>query len=138
MSVVYQIAITLVGWFAIMFISTNLIGLLMRGVANPEFDEIESYHEIIAKDYRKHNNIGNIIAMVLIGIFFCILYYFWNIYLVISAFMLMLSRAPVVSSEIKAKHVFRLDIVQNPILSALWSLLSWGSLPVVWFSLFRS
>lgn len=138
MSVVIQIAISLASWFAIMFISTNLIGLLLRaGGSNSEMHQIASSTEFLSEEIQKSQRYAAIIAIVLVVAFLSALYYFWNVGLVIAGVMLMLSRAPDAIWEMKNGRPLGTDDIRKPKFFMLSTLLAWTSLAVVWYSLYR-
>lgn len=138
MSVIIQIAISLASWLAIMFISTNLIGLLLRvGETNSEMHEIASSNEFLSEEIRKSQRSGAIIAIILVVAFLSALYYFWNLGLVIAGVMLMLSRAPDAIWEMKNGRALGADDMRKPKFFMLSTLLAWASLAVVWYSLYR-
>lgn len=138
MSVITQIAISLASWFAIMFVSTNLIGLLLRvGGNNSEMHEIASSNEFLSGEIQKSQRSGAIIAIILVVAFLSALYYFWNVGLVIAGIMLMLSRAPDAIWEMKNDRPLGTDDMRKPKFFMLSTLLAWTSLAVVWYSLYR-
>jgi hypothetical protein len=133
-----QVGVTLISWFALMFVSTNLTGLLFRGLfTNAELEEIVSDNEILARHHRNSERKTNIIAAMLIFAFLSIIYYFWNAGLVIAVAMLMISRIPDLIWEIKSGKKLELADMKRPKLSLLTTAISWASLPVVWYSIYR-
>jgi len=76
-----------------------------------------------------------VISTVLIFIFLAILFYFWNLGLVIAALMLMASRIPDVIWEMKSSRSLELEDMKKPKLWLLTTLLAWASMPVVWYSI---
>ena len=139
MSIVVQIAITLVSWLAIMFVSTNLTGLLMRALAtNRELSEITSANEILAQEIQKSQRMTKIISVALIIAFLGILCYFWNAVLLVAGLMLMLSRVPDLIWEIESGRALERGDMNKPQFSLLSTLLAWTSLPVVWYSIYQA
>lgn len=137
MNIVFQIALSLVSWLAIMIISSTLTGLLIGGfVANREMDEIASSHEILAQEIQKDQRMRKIIGTILTVAFLSSLYYFWNVGLVVAALMLILSRAPDLIWEIKSGQKLESGNMSKPKFSVLSALLSWASLLVVWYSIY--
>jgi hypothetical protein len=133
-----QFGVTLISWFALMFVSTNLTGLLFRGLAtNAELEELVSDNEILARHHRNSERKTNIISALLIVAFLSMIYYFWNAGLVIAAIMLMFSRIPDLIWEIKSGKKLELADMKKPKLFLLTTAISWASLPVVWYSIYR-
>lgn len=74
--------------------------------------------------------------MLIIG-FLSMLYYFWNVGLVIAGIALMVSRVPDLIWEKKEGKMLELEDMTKPKFSLFTTLLSWASLPVVWYSIYQ-
>ena len=131
-NVLIQVAVTAVAWFILMIVCTNLIGFLVRGFfANPQMEEIIDGNDVLTAEYRKDQGRLNVIAAVLLLLFLAALYYFKNVGLVIAALILMGARIPDLISEIR--HGQRKTSGAYILLGAV----SWASVPVVWYALYR-
>jgi len=138
MQLLIQLAITIVSWLAIMFASTNLIGVWVGGITpNTQLEDIAGSDQILSNEIKKSQRMQLVISTVLILIFLTILFYFWNLGLVIAALMLMASRIPDVIWEMKSSRSLELEDMKKPKLWLLTTLLSWASIPVVWYSIAR-
>jgi len=96
-----QLAITFGAWLVLTLVGTNLIGMLVRGLAlNAEMKKIlakggPTFRKVADEFYKPSEERGtNVIALVLIVIFLGVLYYFWNIGVVIAAVLIMAARIP--------------------------------------------
>lgn len=136
-----QLIITFFGWLALVLVGTNFIGMLLRGlvlVADVE-DQIskgsEAFKELAKEAYdAKTEKKVNIVAFTLIIIYLIMLFYFWNMGVVVAAIMIMVGRIPDLLWEIKhgkqkhknmpAQYLFTLVII-------------FASLPVFWYGLYR-
>lgn len=103
-----QITITFFGWLALMFISTNLIGMLVRGlVLTSEVKKLiakgnDTFKKVVSEFYKPNEEWRvNIVAFVLITIYLGILFYFWNIGVVVVAVLLIIARVPDLLWEMK-------------------------------------
>lgn len=103
-----QLAITLGAWLILILIGTNLIGMLVRGLAlTAEMKKIfakgsSAFRKVVAEFYKpSEEKRTNIIALVLIIIFLGVLYYFWNIGVVVAAVLIMAARIPDLLWEMK-------------------------------------
>ena len=139
---VYQLAITLGAWVVLMFVTTNLVGLLVRGFySSPKMDQLATESEPIvqelAQDHQRGQTRANVIALVLICAFLFALYYFWNVGLVVAALMMMASRVPDLIWELNNGRKLEVRDVRRPALWRLTTVLSWVSLPVIWYALYR-
>src|SRR3989344_7490828 len=103
-----QFAITFGGWLVLLWASINLIGMLVRGLAIiSELGKIlakgsPAFKEVAAEFYKpSEEKRTNIIAIILIIVFLSVLYYFWNIGVVIAAVLIMAARVPDLLWEMK-------------------------------------
>lgn len=133
-NIVTQVAATLVAWLILMLVSTNLVGMLVRGFVTSS--EMENMHDAIRAEYSKGQRVTNIIVLVLILIFLGMLYHFWSIGLGIAALMLMISRIPDLIWEIRNGKKLKMGDMARPKFHLLSMALSWASLPVVWYALY--
>lgn len=136
MQFVVQLVIAVASWLAIMFVSINLIGIWVGGITkNSKLEEIAASNQVLTSEVRKSQRMQLVFATTLIISFLGILYYFWNVGLVIAALMLMVSRVPDVIWEIKTGKALALEDMKKPKFFLLATLLSWASMPVVWYSI---
>lgn len=139
MGIVVEILITLASWLAIMFVSTNLAGLIVRESANNrELNEIASASKILAQEVKQSQRTTRIVGAVLIVTFLGILGYFWNAALMAAGLLLILSRVPDLIWELKSGSALERGNIRKPQLSLLSALLAWCSLPVVWYSIYQA
>lgn len=103
---ILRILTSVVIYFVLMYVSINLLGFLVRGLfSNPELDKLESEGSDFIKDeIKKSKNADkfvNIIALILIILFFYLLLHFWNIGLALVALLFMAVRLPDLLWEIR-------------------------------------
>ena len=123
-----------------MYVSVNLIGMLVRGlvlVADVEkqlSERDDNFKKVAGEFYNpKLERKVNITAAVLILIYLGALFYFWNIGVVIVAVMLMAARIPDLLWEIKyGRH----KIKDMPAIYILTLLIMFAALPVLWYALY--
>jgi hypothetical protein len=142
MTMLAQFAITFGAWLALLIVSTNLVGFLVRGLfTNPELDRLElEGHDFIkgvVRQHRKTEQTANVVALALVVAFLLALYHFWNVGVAIAAAMLMAARITDVIWELRHASKLRLRDMRQPALWLLNTLLSWMSLPVLWYALYR-
>lgn len=137
--VLIQAAVTLAAWFILMLVCTNLIGFLVRGFFTTlEMETIIAGDEFLAGEHRRDQRGLNIIASALIIVFVVALYYFWNVALVAAALMLMGARIPDLIWEIKrGRKLDGFEIKLQPRAYQLTNVVSWASIPVIWYALYR-
>jgi hypothetical protein len=133
----------LIGWVVLMFVGTNLLGLIVRGlVPNSGMDELEHegdpfIQEQVAKYKRTNVGMTSFFA-VLALIYFYLLFHFWNIGVVAVAATLMGARLPDLLFEIRTgQKVNKWHMPRGP-LNVFTTLLDWVALPVLWWALCRA
>lgn len=134
-------ALGLIGWFILMILSTNLLGLFVRGLFTyPEPDKLEQEGSDIFKheteNLKKAHVWINIIALVLIGGFIYLLFRFINLYAVLAAVLLMAGRLPDLIWEIKHGKKINVSTVPKNLTYWITSLLDWISLPVLIYAVY--
>ena len=133
-----EAGVTLLAWIVLMVASTNLVGIVVRGlIPNPELDEIASKNVLIASEHQKAQRTTNIFASILIIAFLSALYYFWNVGLVLAALMLMTARVPDLLWELRNGQKLHLSDMQKPKLSYIATLFSWAALPTIWYAFYQ-
>ncbi|MFL6758482.1 MAG: hypothetical protein ACJ8FR_00735 [Sphingomonas sp.] len=119
-----------------------MVGFLVRGFfPNPAMQKLavdsDDFINALAQDHQRSERRMNFVAAALITAFLFALYHFWNIGLVIAAVIIMAARVPDLIWEIKHGSKLRLIDMRRPRFYILSTVLSWVSLPVVWYALYR-
>lgn len=103
-----QLLITFGAWLVLIYIGTNLVGMLVRGLALTfEMKKIlakgsSTFRKVATEFYKpSEERRTNLIAFVLIVVFLGVLYYFWNIGVVFAAVLIMAARIPDLLWEMK-------------------------------------
>lgn len=136
MSIIAQFAITLGAWIVLSILCTNLIGFFVRGLfISPEMDSLlREGHEIIEKEIVRGEIFGTFIPATLLIIFLMILYYLLNLGVAIVALLIMLLRIPDLVWEIKNG---KSKTSKQPPIYTLIGIGFWGSLPALWYALYK-
>lgn len=128
---------SIVAWGIILLASTNLLGLVLRGLcwSRPSFDREVSDQVNRFLDNESRRLVVSNVIMTLLSVgatagFLYALFHFWNIGLVLTATMMMLGHLPDLLYEIETGK-------KNPkgLLYTLATLLYWFALPLTWYSL---
>jgi len=134
---------TIVGWALLMFVSTNLVGFVVRGFfPNPEIARIikkEERSSPLRKEAQglAYANIAITILFVVISIFFLYaLNRYINIWALIAALMLMISRIPDLLWEICYGREKALKHPPTGGIYFITTLIDWAALPVVFWALY--
>ena len=136
-----HILISIAFYFILMYLSVNLLGLLVRGLfSNPELEKLkqESHefikHEIVLSE--RANKWINIIALILILVFFFLLFHFWNVGVVAAGVMIMVGRLPDLVWEIKHGRKTNLKLMKKNLLFYISAFLPWVAYPVLYYFLY--
>jgi len=126
-----------VGWLILMFIGTNLIGVVMRGIFRPSLDRFNSNPVLASMAARANKTLTvSTIAAVVLGVaYLYALGYFWNLGVVAGAVLLIVSRIPDLVWEIQSGERVTASNGPNGSLAIVSTGLSWAALPVLWFAL---
>ena len=136
-----QIAISVIFFFILMYLSVNILGFLVRGLfSNPELERLKQEgHEFIKNEIKKSeqtNNLINIIAVILFIAYLYTLFHFWNIGVMIAALVIMAGRLPNLLWDIKHGRKTDPKLMKKDFLFYLSSILPWVAFPVLYYSLY--
>jgi len=139
--IVIDIIKTLVAWIILNKISINLIGLIVRGLlwSPPSIDTpnvaLQEYVDKTLQSDRKANFIMTLVPIILAGVYFFVLYRYWNIGLVIAGGLFMVLYLPDLLWEIKTGEK---ATQRNPPIfsvSTMCNMLFFLSIILVWYSI---
>lgn len=138
---IVNLLLTLVFFLILMYASVNLLGFLVRGLfTNPQLDKLEQTgHEFIREEIKKSkraDKIINIVAFILILVYFYLLFHFWNIGVVAVAMLIMAGRLPDLIWEIKHGKKVDQNLMKKNALYYITAFLPWIGLPMLYFSLY--
>ena len=128
---------TIVGYFILLYLSTNLLGMFVRGF----FDKIDEsgIDPILHKEVKKINRAGNFTTILFIFLtigYYYLLYHFWSIGVVLAAAMLMIGRVQDLLWEIRKGRKVTAKDYPKGIISIISTLFVWGAFVVLWFALY--
>ena len=133
--------LALIGWFILMFLTTNLLGLFVRGLfTDSEIDKLgregPDFLKEEVKKGKRADMVLNVIALVSIVGFFYLLFHFLNMYALLAALMLLAGRLPDLIWEIKHGKKIDVSTMTKNATFYLTSLLDWVSFPVFWYAVY--
>ncbi len=145
--IIVHILISIVFYFVLMYLSINLLGLLVRGLfTNPELDKLkgETKHDFIKEEIEKSESADkwiNLIAFLGIVGYLYVTFHFWNIGVTAVVIVLMLVRLPDLIWEIKTGQQYNrvasaLSMPKNA-LYYMTSFLTFAALPALYYFLFH-
>ena len=126
---------SIAGYFIMMYIGVNLLGIVVRGL-RPTFKKDEDGNLISIIDTSSSASKTMTITFTIIGItYFYALYHFWNIGILIAGLILMFTRLPDLLLEMKTGEKTTMKNISKTHLDVVFNILSWLALPLVWYSL---
>ena len=132
----------LVSWVVFTLIGTNLVGMVVRGlIPNPEMDALESEAHPIIRDaigkYKRANLGCTLFSALLVALYLYLLVRFWNLGVLAAATMLMLSRLPDLSWELRTGQKVTRRTAPKGGRDVFATVMMWAALPLLWFALCR-
>ncbi len=126
---------TVIGYFILIFVGTNLLGMVVRGFLPTYKKDGEGNLNPIV-DTSSTSSITLTIVSILIGISYLFaLYYYWNIGILIAGLILMYARLPDLLFEMRTGEKLTLSNMPKRPIDILFNTLSWLALPLIWYSL---
>lgn len=123
------------GYFILMFVGTNLLGIVVRGL-RPTFKKDSDGNLVSIVDT---SSTGSIIMTILFSIisilYFYVLYHYWNIGIMTAGLILMFTRLPDLLLEMKTGEKISSSNMPKKPIDVMFNILSWLALPLIWYSL---
>jgi hypothetical protein len=132
----------LVAWVVLMLVGTNLLGMVVRGLARaPGRQELEAgLHPALSHEVAKFKraNVSVTVFFALLGLLYIYaLLRFGNVGVLVAGAMLMLSRLPDLLWEIRTGQKVTRAAAPKGAMYILGTVMMWGALPLLWFALCR-
>lgn len=144
--IIVHILISIVFYFVLMWLSVNLLGLLVRGFfTNPDLEKLKSEgHDFIKQEIKKSERADkwlNVAAFLAIIGYLYATFHFWNIGVTAVALVLMLVRLPDLLWEIKTgqelNRVASVLSVPKNALYCITTFLTFAALPILYYFLYH-
>jgi len=139
--IIFAIVLGVAGWFVLALISTNLIGMFVRGFFTEDTEELRkelhpSMHEELHK--LKRADFGaTVLSFILIAIFLYLLFKYVNTWALFAALLLMVGRIPDLIWEIKhGRKVTKTDRPKG-ILYTITGVMDWLAFPVIVWAIYN-
>lgn len=144
MQLLTSIILSIVGYFVLMYITTNLTGMVVRGffqnVGLEKLRKDKKTHSFIKQEIARGDRIHNgitIFFFIIAVLFLYLLYRYLNIWAVAAALLLIFSRIPDLVWEIRnGKKVTKSDRPKGG-LYLITDITILIALPVLWWSLYN-
>ena len=138
--IILSVILGVIGYFLLILLTTNLTGMVVRGLfRDAEIEEMrcsEETSDFIRKqinNMNRWNNIGTIAFAIILFSFLYLLYRYIGVWSLISALLLITARIPGLLWEIKYKKRTR----PQGIINVLAGLMAWLALPALWWALYN-
>ena len=125
MEILILIIKSLITYFLLIVVCSNIIGMIVRGIIN-----IESLN-------KKSNLILTFIFMLIAILLIFLLYRFINFGIAISAILLMISRIPDLLNEIKTGSKTSIYNIPKGPIHSIMTILYWGALVLIFYSFWK-
>lgn len=144
MIILLSTIIGVIGFFILLFLSTNLTGMVVRGFfSDAELQRIEddkNTHDFIKNEIKKYDRgelFTTIVSIILLVGFLFLMYKYLTIWALVATLMLMISRIPDLLWEIKNGKKTTMDNIRKGFFHTLvGGLLTWLALPVFWWTIY--
>ncbi len=123
------------GYFILMFVGTNLLGIVVRGL-RPTFKKDSDGNLVSIVDTSSSGSVIMTILFSAISIaYFFALYHYWNIGIMTAGLILMFTRLPDLLFEIKNGVKINATNMPKKNIDVVLNIFSWLALPLIWYSL---
>ena len=135
MSILFAFFKAVAAYLILMFLGTNLIGLIVRGFI--KFPERDEFGNLIGMKKASSTGIAFAAIAILISIgYLYALFHFFNIGTVIAGAMLLFSRIPDVIFEIEnGAKINSANMPKKPI-DVFCNIIYWLAFPLLWYSFY--
>jgi hypothetical protein len=135
MDILFCILKTVICYFLFIFLGTNLIGVIARGLI-PCYWKDESGNKFMREDISSAKSILTSLIFFLLGlIYLYLLYHYFNIWLAISATVLAITRLPDILFELKTGEKVNVKNMPKRTIDIFFVTISWLVLPLIWYAL---
>jgi hypothetical protein len=140
MNLVLSIIKAVVAWFLLMFIGTNIIGFIVRGLVEMlAIKKLEDDTPTVVRGeataYNRFNRTLTVLFIVIGAAYICVLYWVWNIGVAAAALILMITRIPDLLREIRTRQKITLLSMPRTPFDFVLTIIDWAMLPLLWFAL---
>lgn len=145
MDLLLSILFSIIGYFVLLLITTNLTGMIMRGFFVQDTDFEDFVKKGRPRPYTKTGiSMGNsadkritIISTIITIVFLYLIYRFLNIWAVLAALLLIISRVHDLFWEIRTGKKVTTKERSRGVIHAITTIMIWAALPVLWWSLYN-
>ena len=125
----------IIGYIILMFVGTNLLGMIVCGFRPTNKRDSEGNLTSL-EDITSNGSIIMTIIFALISVLcFYFLYHYWNVGILTAGLILMFTRLPDLLFETKTGEKINSKNMPKKPVDVLCTILSWVALPLIWYSL---
>jgi hypothetical protein len=126
---------SLVGYFILMLIGTNLLGLVVRGLFPSYNRDSLGNLRLVDNTHTRSSILVTFFSGIICLIYIYGLYYYWNIGISLAGVLILVSRLPDLLYEMRTGELISLKNMRKRPIDIVCSFLLWGTLPLIWYSL---
>jgi hypothetical protein len=126
---------TIAGYFILMFLGTNLLGIVVRGFRPTLRKDSDGNFVSIVDTSSNGSIIMTILFSIISIVYLYALYHYWNIGIMAAGLILLITRIPDLLFEMKTGEKINSTNMPKNTFNVMLNILSWLALPLIWFSL---
>ena len=133
MEILILIVKTVIAYLIISLLSTNLLGLFVRGIIPSSLKDFNG--ELIEIDNKLTRSCHPVLSLLSILIYLFFLFEYFNFLMTLASIIIMIARLPDLLMEMKTgdKNAYKTES-KKPI-GILTSIMAWGCFPLIYYSL---
>ncbi len=136
MEILFCMLKTIIGYFVLMFIGPNLLGLVVRGIVPTQKKDALGNLVQVDDTTSASSRILTIIAIALCILYIYALSHFWNLGITFAAIILMFVRLNDLLDELETGEKFRYKkYLPRKAVDNFFSILAWIPLPIIYYFL---
>ena len=135
MTIFFCLLKTIIGYFILLFVGTNLLGLIVRGILPTYVKDMDGDLSVLTNISSGKNLVMTIAFLSITIVYFFLLYYYWNYGILTAGLILMLTRLPDLLFEMKTGEKINSSIMPKRPIDIFFSIMGWLMLPLIYFSL---
>lgn len=137
----YFVVKVILVWLMLEYIGINLVGMVVRPFLSWSSLLVNVSEDLIKLfELRRKRVIAIVISLIFLILtvaYLIAIYHFWNVGLVVSAGLVMVSRLPDLLWEIRTGTKISLAKYPKGVVSIIYTVIGLLSLPLTWYSLFK-
>lgn len=136
MNILISILKTIIAYLILLFVGTNLLGIVFRGLLPTHRKDSDGNLVVLINPANTRSTIITVIFTLISVLYLYALYHFWNVGIMLSGLIIMLTRIPDLLFEMKTGERIKLKNIPKQPIDIFCTILSWFALPLIWCSFY--